>query len=115
MDLNAILEEEKKLRKPGPKPLRKTRQLSELLMPLVPKAIKALSNALKDPDKDVSAAKEVLDRVYGKAPQAVDLKASGEIIISVNVSQKGLINGPANKLEHGTLAETATSLSISGE
>lgn len=110
MDLNAILEEEKKLRKPGPKPLRKTRQLSELLMPLVPKAIKALSNALSDPDKDVSAAKEVLDRVYGKAPQAVDLKASGEILISVNVTQRQIGDSTGNQPKLGIMAETITGL-----
>lgn len=101
--------------RPGPKPGRKTKMLSELLMPLLPKAIQAIKDSLDDPDTRMMGAKEIFDRIYGKAPQAVDLKASGEIIISVNVSQKGLTNGPANKLELGTLAETVTGLSISGE
>lgn len=54
---------------------KKEKQIRELLMHLSPKAIKAIERILDTPghDSEQFAIKEVLDRVWGKAPQAVQV------------------------------------------
>lgn len=101
--------------RPGPKPGRKTKMLSELLMPLLPKAIQAIKDSLDDPDTRMMGAKEIFDRIYGKAPQSVDLKASGEIIISVNVTQRQIGDSTGNQPKLGIVAETITGVSVASE
>jgi hypothetical protein len=57
----------------------KRKQLRDLLWHLVPKAAQVLEEMLSEKDNKAFAAKEVFDRVYGKAAQAVELtgKAGG--------------------------------------
>jgi hypothetical protein len=57
---------------PGGERKGKQKQIQEQLLPHVPAAIQALISALGDEDKAVAAARDILDRVYGKAPQAVE-------------------------------------------
>lgn len=53
---------------------RKLVQLQDLLLPLVPDAVQALIEELQSGSKmRIAAAKEILDRVYGKPAQAVEL------------------------------------------
>lgn len=49
------------------------KQIKELLAKYVPEAVEAIGRMLKDPDYMQFATKEVLDRVYGKAAQTVDV------------------------------------------
>lgn len=52
---------------------RKRGQIREILLPHVPEAIKALIESLGVKDTRLAAAKDILDRVYGKAAQAVEV------------------------------------------
>lgn len=52
---------------------RKIKQLKDLLLPLVPEAVEVVKELLRDPDTASFAVKEIFDRVYGKAPQSVEL------------------------------------------
>lgn len=59
----------------GPKPgeRRKAKQLRELLIHLVPKSVQVLEELLNDPEYRHLVPKEVFDRVYGKAPQCLEV------------------------------------------
>jgi len=72
---------------------RKSTQLKEMLLHCVPKAVELLEIWLRDnSDKDTQkfAVKEILDRVYGKAPQALQLDTDidNALSITVNVTSK---------------------------
>lgn len=71
---------------PGGRPKGKEKLLREILLPHVDKATSALIAALSDPKQSLAAAKEIYDRVYGKAPQAVEM--SGDIEITVTLVKK---------------------------
>jgi hypothetical protein len=50
--------------------------------------VNALVSALSDPDKTVAAAKELLDRGFGKAAQAVEVSGPDKTPIQINVGIK---------------------------
>lgn len=58
----------------------KARILAEKFLPHVAAAVRATVKNLEDPDSAVvqRAAKEVLDRVFGTAPQQVEIKGDNE-------------------------------------
>lgn len=67
----------------------KRKQIQELLLPHVPDAIQAMISGLKDPDQRIQAAKDILDRVYGKALQQTELSGELDMNINVNVGMHG--------------------------
>ena len=72
----------------GGKRANKHYQLKELLMKSVPDAVRVIEESLHEKNNKTWAAKEVLDRVYGKAPQAVSL--TGEVAINLVVGNKAI-------------------------
>lgn len=72
----------------GGKPAGKEKLLRERLLPHVDAAVAALLAALKDPARSVPAAREILDRVYGKAPQALELAGAGGGPITIEIKLK---------------------------
>ena len=60
---------------------KKHKQIRELLMHLSPKAVEVIEECLDDPEQRTWAAKEVLDRVYGKAPQSIELGEESQTAI----------------------------------
>lgn len=76
---------------PGGKPKGKEKQLRELLLPGLQEAVNVLLKALKKPDEQLKAAREILDRVYGKAPQSIEVSGkemSPPIAIIIESSKK---------------------------
>lgn len=69
---------------------RTQKQLKELLIHLVPKSIHIVEEMLDDPTTRFQTVKEIFDRVYGKAPQGVELTGpdGGALEITVNVIKK---------------------------
>lgn len=56
-----------------------TKEIAELAQPYGPEAIATLARLLKSkqPGAQVAAARELLDRAYGRAPQAITGPAGG--------------------------------------
>lgn len=69
----------------NPRKVKKLKQLRDLLGGCVYKAAKVIEDCLDDPDVRLPAAKEVMDRVYGKAPQSLEVagKGGGAIIVQI--------------------------------
>lgn len=69
---------------------KKQKQIKELLIHLSPKAIKALERMLDDPNHVQFATKEVLDRVWGKPSQSIDVDVDkdGPLAAILRVVQK---------------------------
>ena len=55
---------------------RKSRQLKELLIQDVDAALQVIRDCLSEPANKTWAAQQILDRVYGKAAQAVELSGT---------------------------------------
>lgn len=49
-----------------------TKQLKDLLASDVPAALQVIRDCLQEPENKTWAATQVLDRVFGKAPQMID-------------------------------------------
>ncbi len=64
-------------RPPGKRTDPKKKQIADLLLPHVEEAVKALVQALYDPSLTLAAAKEILDRVYGKPAQKNEITGPG--------------------------------------
>lgn len=64
------------------------KQISEILLPYVPQAVQAIIECLGDPDKKAIAAKDIMDRVYGKAVQNTNISGELNIPITVNIGEK---------------------------
>ena len=64
---------------------KKAKHIAELLLPLEPIARQIYQDLLQCDDLELrlKAADRVLDRIYGKASQAVDLEASGNITVVI--------------------------------
>lgn len=45
----------------------------------MPRAVQVIRECLEDPDERLAAAREILDRVYGKAPLAIDMHHTGQV------------------------------------
>lgn len=72
-----------------PTPMRrKVKQLRDLLLDDVPAAVETLRRLMKSDKQAHFAAKEILDRVYGKAPQSIELTGDQSIIVNVVLQQK---------------------------
>jgi hypothetical protein len=57
-----------------------TKEIKELALPYAPDAVGILAGLMRSADSSsarVAAAKELLDRAYGKAPQALDGDGKG--------------------------------------
>ncbi len=67
---------------------KRQKQVKELLMHLVPRAAKVLESMLEDKEQRGFAAKEILDRVYGKARQEVETKVTGGFNITFSTPTK---------------------------
>jgi hypothetical protein len=73
---------------PGrPKGLRNkaTRDIKELAQPYGPECIEGIAKLMKhkNPWIRLAACKEMLDRGYGRAPRAVDLRTTGNVYVSL--------------------------------
>ena len=66
----------------GENAAKKREQIKDKLLPHVDSAVRALVRGLKDEDKYLVAAKEILDRLYGKAPQSHDFGEGADNIIN---------------------------------
>lgn len=66
------------------------KQIKELLMHLSPKAVRKLEEMLDDPDHVQFATKEILDRVWGKPAQAVEVsgKDGKDLTVNINLTPK---------------------------
>ena len=71
---------------PGGKQPHKTKQIQTILLPHVQDAVNALLKGMRS-DNPVPAAKEVLDRVFGKSKESLELSGQIESII-VNINRK---------------------------
>lgn len=63
-----------------------TKDIKALAQQHTPAALKTLVTILKDSESDaarVSAAKELLDRGYGKSPQAITGTDGGPIVVEI--------------------------------
>lgn len=70
-------------------------QIKQLLEPHVEKAISIVAKLTSSEDEKIqlAAAKDILDRVYGKATQQMDLGATKEVAALLTVK----LNGPVKK------------------
>lgn len=68
-----------------------TRDIKELAQQHTPKALKTLVSIMQASDSDaarVSAAKELLDRGYGKSTQTIDATITERMVIGANAPAK---------------------------
>jgi hypothetical protein len=65
----------------GAVPGRKQALAAELFKNDLPKALKVLREGLDDPDERYRIAENIIDRIYGKPSQAVDLAHSGNVTV----------------------------------
>ena len=65
--------------------------IKQMLTELVPEAVMRLGNIIRTSTDDklvLDAAKVVLDRVYGKAPQALDIQSENNHKIEVTLTEQ---------------------------
>lgn len=65
--------------------------VKQMFVQLVPEAVQRLANIIKTSTDDklvLDAAKVVLDRVYGKAPQALDIQSENNHKIEVTLTEQ---------------------------
>jgi len=70
---------------------RKQRQIAELLAPYVPEAIEVILKELRGSGR-MAAAKEIIDRVYGKPAQALSVSGPNDTPLRLQ-----FIDGPPNE------------------
>lgn len=73
---------------PNGAPQKKRQQLEELLLPHVQKAVNTLVECLSDPDEKLTASRDIIDRMYGKATQNTNISGELNIPITVNIGEK---------------------------
>lgn len=85
---------------------RKLRQIQELLLPYAEEAVETLVNSMRQKKGGEYAAKDILDRLYGKAPQSVELtgKDGGP------VQYERLVDRPAPEVFETWAARTSKAL-----
>lgn len=73
---------------PAGHPQGRKKQLADLFRRDIPKAVEVIRAALDDPDNCTWAAKEILDRVYGKAMQSLSAEVTGQQVVNVIFKDK---------------------------
>lgn len=67
---------------------KKEKQLREMLLHLIPKAVEELERMMAYPDHKQFCVKEIFDRCFGKAPQSLELTGKDGGPLTINIIQK---------------------------